>query len=93
MDSICRKLYIFIILMANKGDYILVTPPPHILLLSLRRNFLDEKNGSFLMCRVSLNLLYIIVWEGQRTEKVSWTQGFSNVHLLLAKDLKKTLYL
>lgn len=62
-----------------------------MLLPSLKRNALDEKNVSFSMCRVALNLLHIIAWGGQGTEKVSWTKGLSHVHLLLVEDFLKPL--
>lgn len=83
------------ILRANKRDSILVTtillPPPHMLLPSLRRNILDEENGSFPMCRVALNPLHMIAGGGQGTEKVSQTKGLSSVYLLLSEDFLKTL--
>lgn len=52
-----------------------------------RRDVLDEGNGSVPMCRLAQNLLHIIVWEGQGTEKASWTKP----PLLLAEDFLKTL--
>lgn len=81
------------ILRANKRDHtlIIVIPLLHMLQPSLKRNAPDEKNVSFSMCRVALNLLHIIAWGGQETQKVSCTEGFSHVHLLIVEDFLKPL--
>lgn len=93
MDSIWRKLSTPMILRANKKGHtlIIVIPLPHMLIQSLKRNALDRKNVSFFMCRFALNLLHIIAWRGQGTEKVSWTEGLSQVHMLLVEDFLKPL--